>query len=99
VLVAELVMVASGWAAAPGSGAAALAIPGDVTNTQALGALIYTRYIYPFQGAGLILLVAMIGAIVLTLRQRIDVKRQDVAVQIAKPRGVRVVKVPTGSGV
>ena len=99
VLVAELVLVATGWSAAPGAGVAALTIPDNVTNTQALGALIYTRYVYPFQGSGLILLVAMIGAIVLTLRHRPETKRQDIALQIAKPRGVRVVKVPTGSGV
>ena len=98
-LVGELVLVATGWVASTGTGATVLAIPGNVTNTQALGALIYTYYIYPFQGCGLVLLVAMIGAIVLTLRRRPDAKRQDVATQVAKPRGVRLVKVPTGSGV
>ncbi|MFV2092309.1 MAG: NADH-quinone oxidoreductase subunit J [Hyphomicrobiales bacterium] len=56
--------------------------PGDVHNTAALGQLIYDDYIYLFQAAGLILLVAMIGAIVLTLRHRTDVKRQDVLAQM-----------------
>ena len=99
ILVAELVVVASGWVSGGGTGASVIAIPGNVTNTQALGALIYTHYIYPFQGCGLVLLVAMVGAIVLTLRRRPDAKRQDVSTQVAKPRGVRLVKVPTGTGV
>ncbi|MEM9582488.1 MAG: NADH-quinone oxidoreductase subunit J [Pseudomonadota bacterium] len=54
----------------------------ETQNTAALGQLIYTKYIYLFQAAGLILLVAMIGAIVLTLRHREDVKRQDILSQI-----------------
>ena len=54
----------------------------DTENTVALGQLIYTQYIYLFQAAGLILLVAMIGAIVLTMRHRTDVKRQDVLAQM-----------------
>lgn len=57
-----------------------------VTNTQALGQLIYTDYIYAFQISGLILLVAMVGAIVLTLRRRPDVRRQRVADQFARTR-------------
>jgi len=71
------------------------------TNTQALGAIIYTRYIYAFEGSGLILLVAMIGAIVLTLRARGGVRRQVIAQQIARPRAeaIEVVKVPTGHGI
>jgi NADH-quinone oxidoreductase subunit J len=55
--------------------------PEQVENTAALGLLLYTRYVFLFQMAGLILLVAMIGAIVLTLRTRVNVKRQDVLVQ------------------
>jgi len=56
--------------------------PGEVHNTAALGALIYDDYIYLFQAAGLILLVAMIGAIMLTLRHRTNIKRQDVLAQM-----------------
>ena len=54
----------------------------QVQNTVALGQLVYTRYVFLFQLAGLILLVAMIGAIVLTLRKRENVKRQDVLAQM-----------------
>ena len=50
-----------------------------MTNTEAIGQVLYTRYFYFFQAAGLILLVAMIGAIVLTLRERTGIKRQDIA--------------------
>ena len=56
--------------------------PGDVDNARAIGLLIYDRYIYLFQAAGLVLLVAMIGAILLTLRHRKDIKRQNVLQQM-----------------
>ena len=71
-----------------------------MTNTRALGDLLYTRYIFAFQAAGLILLVAMIGAIVLTLRQRVGVRRQSIPQQLARTRAeaIAVVKVPLGSG-
>jgi NADH-quinone oxidoreductase subunit J len=70
-------------------------------NTRALGGLIYTHYIYLFQVSGLILLVAMIGAIVLTLRQREGVRRQSIAKQTARTRAesVEVKQVPSRSGV
>ena len=70
-----------------------------MSNTQALGALIYTRYIYLFQAAGLILLVAMIGAIVLTLRQRKGVRKQRISEQTARGRTVELKNVPTRGGV
>ena len=75
--------------------------PATLTNTEALGHLIYTYYIYLFQGAGLILLVAMVGAIVLTLRTRKGVKRQKIADQnaITADQSVAVVKVEKGRGV
>ena len=71
-----------------------------LTNTRALGDLLYTRYVFAFQGAGLILLVAMIGAIVLTLRQRVGGRKQRITEQLARSRAeaVEVVKVPLGSG-
>jgi NADH-quinone oxidoreductase subunit J len=66
-----------------------------------LGQLIYTQYIYFFQSAGLILLVAMVGAIVLTLRQRPGVRKQKISDQLARRRedSVEVVKVEPGSGI
>ena len=72
-----------------------------LTNTRALGDLLYTRYIFAFQASGLILLVAMIGAIVLTLRQRVGVRRQSIPQQLARTRAeaVALVKVPLGGGV
>jgi NADH-quinone oxidoreductase subunit J len=104
VLLAELVLVFGAWATAPNI-ASAITAPtpaiAQATNTVALGALLYTRYVYVFQAAGMILLVAMIGAIVLTLRARQDVKRQRVGVQQARVRGetVELVKMPPGQGV
>jgi NADH-quinone oxidoreductase subunit J len=104
VLLAELVLVFGTWATAPEAVAAITAPTPAVTqatNTAALGALLYTRYVYVFQAAGMILLVAMIGAIVLTLRARQDVRRQRVGVQQARLRRetVELVKVPPGQGV
>jgi NADH-quinone oxidoreductase subunit J len=73
-------------------------IPQGITNTEALGQIIYTKYIYFFQGAGLVLLVAMVGAIVLTLRHKEGVKRQSIAAQVARgPKtAVEMVKVAPG---
>ncbi|MFT4715202.1 MAG: NADH-quinone oxidoreductase subunit J [Paracoccaceae bacterium] len=85
VLLVELGLVFSNWAFSPGAEAARAAVTPaieDTHNTVALGQLIYTQYIYLFQASGLILLVAMIGAIVLTMRHRTDVKRQDVHAQM-----------------
>ena len=70
------------------------------TNTEALGQVLYTRYVYFFQAAGLVLLVAMIGAIVLTLRHRPQVRRQNISEQVARTKAtaIEVVKVPSGQG-
>jgi NADH-quinone oxidoreductase subunit J len=72
-----------------------------ITNAEAIGRILYTKYIFYFQGAGLILLVAMIGAIVLTLRHKQGVKRQSVAAQLrrGKATAMEVVKVPPGGAV
>ncbi|SDF69912.1 NADH dehydrogenase subunit J [Limimonas halophila] len=104
VLLAELLMVLGGWAFAPQAGAAAqVPIPpaDEISNTAALGRVIYTKYIYLFQAAGLVLLVAMVGAIVLTLRRRPGVQRQRVYTQNMRPReqAVELKKVRSGSGV
>jgi NADH-quinone oxidoreductase subunit J len=104
VLLAELVLVFGTWIIAP-EVAAAITAPAPpaarVPNTVALGTLLYTRYVYVFQAAGVILLIAMIGAIVLTLRRRPDVRRQRIAVQHARSRRetIELVKVPPGQGV
>jgi NADH-quinone oxidoreductase subunit J len=103
-LLAELILVFGSWVIAPdlaGLQAAPLPAPAAaITNTRALGDLLYTRYVFAFQAAGLILLVAMIGAIVLTLRQRVGVRRQRIPEQLARTRAeaVALVKVPLGGG-
>ncbi|HLZ65187.1 MAG TPA: NADH-quinone oxidoreductase subunit J [Aliidongia sp.] len=104
VLLAELIIVVGAWAVAPAvaSHTAPVVAPlVTATNTQALGSILYTRYIYAFEASGLILLVAMIGAIVLTLRSRVGVRRQAIASQIGRSRAetIEVVKVPTGHGI
>ena len=100
ILLAELLVGIGSWVIAPGlpSPAATSGVP--LTNTRALGDILYTRYLLAFQAAGLILLVAMVGAIVLTLRRRADVRRQSISAQLARTRAqtVEVVKVPIGSG-
>jgi NADH-quinone oxidoreductase subunit J len=104
VLLAELVLVFGAWITAPDV-ASAISAPTPavirVTNTAALGALLYTRYVYAFQAAGVILLIAMIGAIVLTLRARQDVRRQRIGLQQARLRRdtIELVKMPPGQGV
>jgi NADH-quinone oxidoreductase subunit J len=104
ILLVELLAIFGAWVVAPEAGPARLRpmpLPSDVTNTHALGQILYTDYVYLFQAAGLILLVAMVGAIVLTLRQREGVRRQSIAAQNARRRAdaVEVVKVPTRGGV
>ncbi|SFZ82618.1 NADH dehydrogenase subunit J [Devosia enhydra] len=100
ILLLELLLVAGTFVVAPNA-AASSAMPIDATidNTRAIGQVLYTRYVYLFQAAGAVLLVAMIGAIVLTLRHKPGVKRQDVFKQVARGRdGVRTVKVKSGQG-
>ena len=91
ILVAELVMAGSVWVLKPIMfGAVANATPAGITNTEALGRILYTDYIYYFQIAGMVLLVAMIGAIVLTLRTRPGVRRQVISVQNARTAAMAV---------
>ena len=101
VLLAELVIVLGGWAFAPDATVATPAPVTDISNTEALGQLIYTRYVYFFQAAGMVLLVAMVGAIVLTLRHRPNVKRQSIAEQVARgpATAIEVRKVESGKGI
>ena len=87
ILLAELVLVFASGAIdieVPTDVASPTPPPDEVTNTQALGDVLYTRYAYLFQGAGFILLIAMVGAIVLTHRRRADVRRQRIADQVAR---------------
>ena len=102
IVLAELVLLfigrgfGIGAAHAPGAAAAT-----GVSNTQALGLVLYTRYVYYFEVAGLILLVAMIGAIVLTLSHKPGVRRQSIAAQVARTpaTGVEIVSVPVGGAI
>ena len=104
VLVSELIMVVSSWVVAPAGNQLSLVpipSPDQVSNTRAIGQLLYTHYIYIFQGAGMILLTAMVGAIVLTLRDRKEAKRQDIYKQHAtrKEDVLSLVDVKSGEGV
>jgi len=103
IFLAELLLVVGAWTIGPGVAEAITApIPpiASVSNTEALGLVLYTRYVYFFQAAGLVLLVAMIGAIVLTLRHKEKVKRQNVAEQMARTKetAIEIVKVRPGQG-
>jgi len=102
VFLAELLLVAGAWVIGPSVSQSVVApIPTTITNTEALGRVLYTQYVYYFEAAGLVLLVAMIGAIVLTLRSRPGVRRQRVSEQLYRPKDqtITVVKVPTRGGV
>jgi NADH-quinone oxidoreductase subunit J len=100
VFLLELVLVAGTWVFAPALGTPAAPVAGGISNTRALGQVIYTDYVYLFEAAGMVLLVAMIGAIVLTLRHRPEARRQNAARQIGRRReeGVELVKVTSGRG-
>jgi NADH-quinone oxidoreductase subunit J len=93
VVLVELLLVLGTWVVAPGAGnAVAAPIPplDQTSNTEALGLVLYTRYVYFFQAAGLVLLVAMVGAIVLTLRHKPNVKRQNIAAQVARTKATAI---------
>jgi NADH-quinone oxidoreductase subunit J len=101
VFLAELLLVGGGWVINAGTAKSiTAAIPNNVSNTEALGLVLYTRYIHYFQIAGMVLFVAMVGAIVLTLRHKVNIKRQDINVQNARTPelAMRVRKVASGEG-
>jgi NADH-quinone oxidoreductase subunit J len=101
IFMVELLLVGGGWVINPGTAKTiTAAIPTNVSNTEALGLVLYTKYIHYFQLAGIVLLVAMIGAIVLTLRHKAYVKRQDINVQNARTPelAVSIRKVAVGQG-
>ena len=104
VVLGELLLVLGSWAFAPDaftSPTAPIPTLDGMSNTAALGAILYTRYVYFFQAAGMVLLVAMVGAIVLTLRHKVGVKRQSIAEQVARSpaTAIEVRKVETGKGI
>jgi NADH-quinone oxidoreductase subunit J len=103
ILLAELVFGVIAWVIEPGVAktiAAPIPAAADISNTQALGLVLYTRYVYFFEAAGVILLVAMIGAIVMTLQHKPDARRQKIAEQLARTKStaMEIVKVKSGQG-
>lgn len=103
IMLAQLIFILSVWQFAGGAEemkAVPIVAASEVTNAEALGQVIYTKYVYYFQAAGMVLLVAMIGAIVLTLRHREGVKRQNIGQQVARTReeAVELKDVKPGQG-
>jgi len=104
ILLVELVFIVAGWQIAP-EAASSIAVPVPspevMTNTHAIGQVLYTKYIYLFQVAGLVLLVAMIGAIVLTHRRREGVRKQNISAQVARDpkEAVELRDVEVGKGI
>tara|TARA_E500000075_G_scaffold16721_1_gene13431 strand:- start:371 stop:862 length:492 start_codon:yes stop_codon:yes gene_type:complete len=98
----ELIIVVGGWKYKPELlNSNTTQISNEVSNTHSLGQVLYTDYIHVFQISGMILLIAMIGAIVLTFRQREGVKTQSYLKQISRERsdGIEVLEVPSNKGV
>ena len=101
IVLAELLLVVGSWViGAEVPAARAVPITTSISNTQALGLVLYTRYVYFFEAAGMILLVAMVGAIVLTLQHKVRVRRQSIPQQNARTpaTAIEVIKVRTGQG-
>lgn len=100
VVLVELITVIGVWSVAP-QAALNTPTPANLSNTEAIGRVLYTQYVYLFQAAGFVLLTAMIGAIVLTLQHRKNVRRQNIAEQNARTRAsaIEVKKVPSRAGV
>jgi NADH-quinone oxidoreductase subunit J len=104
ILLVELILTLGTWVVSPEAGRVAAApMPPleSLSNTEALGRILYTKYVYFFQSAGMVLLVAMIGAIVLTLRHKEGVKRQNIAAQVARrpANAIEIRKVRPGQGI
>ena len=101
ILAAELIGFAGAWVLTPAVAsrvAAPAPAPEALSNTEALGRILYTQYVYFFEAAGIILPIAMIGAIVLTLRHKPGVKRQDIGAQVARGPATAVAMVKVRSG-
>ena len=102
IVLVELALVVGSWAIDPATVQARGApVPEGITNTEALGRILYTDFVFYFQAAGLVLLVAMVGAIVLTLRHKEGVKRQNISDQVARTlaTAIEVIKVKPGQGI
>jgi NADH-quinone oxidoreductase subunit J len=104
ILTTELLLMLVSWKTSPAAfdlTVANISLYNNMTNTQALGNLLYTHYALIFQSAGLILLISMIGAIVLTLRHREGVKKQKIGDQIERQmkESVQLMDIPSGSGI
>ncbi|WP_421695429.1 NADH-quinone oxidoreductase subunit J [Aestuariivirga sp.] len=102
IVLVELALAVGGWVIAPASlQTRAAPMPSGITNTEALGRVLYTDFLFYFQVAGLVLLVAMVGAIVLTLRHKVGVKRQNISEQVARSpaTAVEIIKVKPGQGI
>lgn len=103
ILLVELVLVFGSWAISPEAAARSRAptppVP-QASNTEALGQILYTDYVYYFEAAGIVLLIAMIGAIVLTLHHKEGVKRQDISRQVGRTReeSIEIKQVEPGQG-
>jgi NADH-quinone oxidoreductase subunit J len=100
VILAEILLAVGNWV--PGNGVDMFTAvgppPAGMTNTQWIGSVLYTRYLFVFQASGLVLLTSMIGAIVLTHRQRVGTKRQSIAAQVARTPANAVHKAQPGVG-
>ena len=104
ILLVELALVLGTWSILPDAAsvvAAPAPVAGGMTNTEALGRILYTQYVYYFEAAGLVLLVSMIGAIVLTLRHKEGVKRQNIGTQVGRDpaTAIEVRQVKPGQGI
>ncbi|GJM01991.1 MAG: NADH:ubiquinone oxidoreductase subunit J [Rhodomicrobium sp.] len=103
ILLAEIIMAAGAWVLNPALSKLenVNATPTNITNTEAFGRVLYSDHIYYFEAAGILLLIAMVGAIVLTLRQRDGVRRQDISAQVARSPedSIEIKKVETGQGI
>ncbi len=100
IVLVELALLFGTWTVSPDAIKSAAAPQGSISNTAALGEILYTKYVYWFQAAGMVLLVAMVGAIVLTLRHKAGVKRQNISAQVARTpaTAIEIRKVEPGQG-
>jgi len=103
ILLLELIVVLGSWGISPEAKAVAASpapITAEITNTEAIGRLLYTKYVYFFEAAGIILLIAMVGAITLTIGHKEGVKRQNIAKQIARTpaTSIEIIHVEPGAG-
>jgi len=101
IFLAELLLVVGAWAIGPGVPRAITSpIPPNIANTEAIGLVLYTKYVYFFELSGMVLLVAMVGAILLTLQHKTRVRRQSITDQVARTpaMSIEVLKVRSGQG-